>query len=159
MLKLVALLGLVGFVFGFSLALPTKQDSCDITEQYYNGKCYNFQLQVIDYASSSAKCKSLNHKLVQILGQKDQNYINFNAMGATVWLGLRFDNGKWYWDDDGAITKPTFTNWENQVEPTDPTKACAVLDTSKNGVWTAVDCAEKYFFICQAAANPSRARH
>ncbi|CAJ0929522.1 unnamed protein product, partial [Mesorhabditis belari] len=128
------------------------EENCPLNDWGFNGQCYYFNANSMNFEDANTKCKALNHEFVTILGQKVQNYINWQAYGVESWIGIRLVNGNWQWNSNGEIVKPTFTNWENQKVPTDPAKACAIIDASKNGVWRAVSCTDIKMSICQMAA-------
>uniref|UniRef100_A0A7M4F5M9 C-type lectin domain-containing protein n=1 Tax=Crocodylus porosus TaxID=8502 RepID=A0A7M4F5M9_CROPO len=118
--------------------------------RYFNGKCYYFSLQEMEWDKAKEQCKELHSQLVVINNLAEQNFLAYRMQGRErYWLGLTDLNteGKWEWID-GTDYMNGFTFWK-KGEPNDSGthEDCAHLWTL--GEWNDVYCTYKCHYICE----------
>ncbi|XP_058849512.1 C-type lectin domain family 4 member E-like isoform X1 [Acipenser ruthenus] len=74
----------------------------------FNGKCYNFSPDTMDWHSSRASCVSMGADLVIIEGEAEQRFLLNEAKahpGNRYWIGLTdaVTEGVWLWVDDTPL--------------------------------------------------------
>ncbi|XP_025059755.1 hepatic lectin-like isoform X3 [Alligator sinensis] len=118
--------------------------------RYFNGKCYYFSLQEMNWHKAKEQCKELHSQLVVINNLAEQNFLAYRMQGRErYWLGLTDVNmeGKWEWID-GTDYMNGFTFWK-KGEPNDSghREDCAHLWNF--GEWNDVYCSYECHYICE----------
>jgi len=85
---------------------------------YYNGKCYIYSNQTIDYFAAQLNCQENNMHLTSIHNQTDNQIVGINSMCGPSWIGLENINPAelchpdgWAWEDfSGNSLEGSYTN-------------------------------------------------
>ncbi|XP_014451614.1 hepatic lectin isoform X2 [Alligator mississippiensis] len=118
--------------------------------RYFNGKCYYFSLQEVNWHKAKEQCKELHSQLVVINNLAEQNFLAYRMQGRErYWLGLTDVNteGKWEWID-GTDYMNGFTFWKKgEPNDSDHREDCAHLWNL--GEWNDVYCSYDCHYICE----------
>ncbi|XP_058849962.1 C-type lectin domain family 4 member E-like [Acipenser ruthenus] len=132
----------------------------------FNGKCYYFSPDTMNWNSSRAICVSMGADLVIIESEAEQKFLSENAKTDSYWIGLTdaVTEGVWLWVD-GTLLNDKAQFWATRThdsgkEPDDyngedPSgEDCAQLQTNRNSkkTWFDSSCKKQYKRICETKA-------
>ncbi|CAI5455517.1 unnamed protein product [Caenorhabditis angaria] len=125
--------------------------ACDgVFWNYRQQNCYEFQSAQHIWLDSWSICHEQNSFLIHIDNQDLNDYVFNQVRGYSIWIGLAYNNGAWYWDvPDGNNAQPLtgYTNWAEGVDPSNPLFNHAVMNA--DGKWIPADPQNSYFVGCQ----------
>uniref|UniRef100_A0A8D2KWQ0 C-type lectin domain-containing protein n=1 Tax=Varanus komodoensis TaxID=61221 RepID=A0A8D2KWQ0_VARKO len=118
--------------------------------EYYDGGCYYFGIQKVNWHAAQSHCEEQNSKLVVIHDEPKQNFIQSQTRDERYWIGLSDVNveGEWKWID-GTDYRTSYKKWRSG-EPNvhgDHGEDCAQIHIA--GEWNDVQCNYKSFYICE----------
>ncbi|MGH0153470.1 UNVERIFIED_CONTAM: hypothetical protein FKN15_027299, partial [Acipenser sinensis] len=132
----------------------------------FNGKCYYFSTDTMNWNSSRTSCVSMGADLVIIESEEEQKFLSEKAKWDSYWIGLTDDvtEGAWLWVDGTPLNdKAKF--WATRThdkgkEPdnykgADPSgEDCAKLQpkSNSNETWFDSSCKKQYKRICETKA-------
>lgn len=127
--------------------------SCPNYWMSYEGSCYLFQTNVMNFVDSEEFCEEVGGHLVHVETALENDFIKgqLQNLGAqNVWMGLTDIVSESAWTWYGTHTKATFTYWApGEPNNVDGDEDCAAF---KNGVefkWNDVRCSYEFRFVCE----------
>ncbi|XP_032076859.1 struthiocalcin-1-like [Thamnophis elegans] len=144
-------------------AADAQADPCPGGWLSYNGHCYGYFEQEVNWQQAEAFCQSHNGHLASILTREEhQTVADFLTKAQwwereDVWLGffLPSNSRTWAWVDGSPVG---YTAWEKHYHRS--WKTCAALDDSYGFMlWDDDSCYDRNPFLCKslAAAAPTQA--
>ncbi|KAL6491084.1 hypothetical protein MHYP_G00014310 [Metynnis hypsauchen] len=118
----------------------------------YEGRCFVYFPQVLDWVSAEAKCLTQGAHLVSIHSEKEYKLVKalirvYDPKENPTWLGLSDcqKKNRWLWSDG---TKFDYSKW-NKNEPNHKNGECCVhLNWSNQKDWNDIPCHFTYPFVC-----------
>ncbi|KAF7243935.1 Hepatic lectin [Varanus komodoensis] len=141
---------LILILFGITLSMVYPCGSRSREWEYYDGGCYYFGIQKVNWHAAQSHCEEQNSKLVVIHDEPKQNFIQSQTRDERYWIGLSDVNveGEWKWID-GTDYRTSYKKWRSG-EPNvhgDHGEDCAQIHIA--GEWNDVQCNYKSFYICE----------
>ncbi|GMR61266.1 hypothetical protein PMAYCL1PPCAC_31461, partial [Pristionchus mayeri] len=127
------------------------RNSCDNDWEPLSQYCMYYSKAVAkSFADANELCESMGAFMADDLNDQKNQWLSHVLGGKQGWLGLRFINGEWLFQQaNGGFTKipKNFNKWITGEAPTDDSKGdCAY---TYNGLWYPMFCDREYVVICQ----------
>uniref|UniRef100_A0A8C6YJM1 C-type lectin domain-containing protein n=1 Tax=Naja naja TaxID=35670 RepID=A0A8C6YJM1_NAJNA len=154
-------LGLLVCLVLAPFAANAQADPCPTGWLSYNGHCYGYFEQEVNWQQAEAFCQSHNGHLASIQTREEHQAVADFLTKAQwwehedVWLGLFLPSQSrtWAWVDGSPLG---YTAWEKHYRPS--WKPCGALDDSHGFMlWDNDSCYDRNPFLCKslAAAAPT----
>ncbi|MGH0120267.1 UNVERIFIED_CONTAM: hypothetical protein FKN15_060675 [Acipenser sinensis] len=87
----------------------------------FNGKCYYFSTDTMNWNSSRDNCTSMGGHLVIIKSKAEQDFISNRTGSTKYWIGLNDQaiEGQWRWVDNTTLN-PKERYWGNRDDGQEP---------------------------------------
>ncbi|XP_018109142.2 hepatic lectin isoform X2 [Xenopus laevis] len=133
----------------------SQRSNCDSGWKEFNGSCYYFSKNTMDWNKARDLCLKRESDLVVITSENEQDFLHETTQDGRYWIGLSDtdEEGIWIWVD-GTDYETTYKFWK-EGEPNDHLKNedCAHMWT--HGEWNDVPCTYSYCFaICEKRIPP-----
>ncbi|KAK6477357.1 C-type lectin domain family 4 member E-like [Huso huso] len=135
--------------------------ACQVNWVLFNGKCYYFSTDRMNWTSSRDNCTSLGGHLVIIESEAEQEFMH-RGIGDFFWIGLSDEvtEGEFLWEDN---TPPSTTYWKGK-EPDNtlffqgyqyPNADCVVIDNRAASLqsWGDTLCSVPVRRICETISS------
>ncbi|KAL6491079.1 hypothetical protein MHYP_G00014240 [Metynnis hypsauchen] len=154
-MSLLIVLFMVSSAFGGKFIHPKKSSGpkCPASWVRYQGHCFFYISQALDWASAEARCLTLGAHLVSV--HSESEYKMVKALIRThdnkenpTWLGLSNcqKRGSWFWSDG---SKFGYSKW-NRNEPNALNGECCVhLNWADQKDWNDIPCNLEYPSVCR----------
>ncbi|XP_056385220.1 CD209 antigen-like protein C isoform X2 [Hyla sarda] len=78
---------------------------CPLNWDAYNGKCYLFSEERINWSQSEKECQRRKAELISIENLKEQDFIlrHVSLKNGHFWIGLTKNGSHWYWKTGGKF--------------------------------------------------------
>nr|XP_057939161.1 alpha-N-acetylgalactosamine-specific lectin-like isoform X2 [Doryrhamphus excisus]XP_057939163.1 alpha-N-acetylgalactosamine-specific lectin-like isoform X2 [Doryrhamphus excisus] len=142
----VLLCGISGLVSGSWSEVTVRVPSCPRHYTRINNRCFRFIHEERTFEDAELVCNSLGGNLASVTSAVENEIILELTKGLTTWIGfndIEVDE-TFVWTDG---TTPSFTNFENDIEPVDEAEDC-VLINGNGDFWDDEDCTSNYYFVC-----------
>ena len=126
-----------------SLTVELEVDTRKDTEWAESAVMYTLQKTENNWEEAESYCQEHGGHLASVTSEEDDQMLRrVWGSGKWVWLGGRFDLGKWSWSDNSTWE---YTNWLN-VPKDNGDDGCVLF----GGGWNERSCKDKWPFICQS---------
>ncbi|CAC5382637.1 unnamed protein product [Mytilus coruscus] len=133
----------------FKFVEKTCQNTDDVELDKYNGHCYHYGTDKIDWFTAKKNCKKIGGYLVKI-DNKDENkriHSIIRKTGKNHWIGLAdFTEGQFRWTFDQSLA--TSIPWFPGRGKHDTNRNCVNIGDS-SGQWDDRTCSYKLPYICE----------
>ncbi|KAF7707540.1 aggrecan core protein [Silurus meridionalis] len=139
--------------------MPSTIDQPTVTEAHgcadswveFEGSCYIYFTERMNWTSAEQHCQELNSHLISITFKKEQMFVN-SHIWEYQWIGLsdRDQQNEFSWTDGSPLE---FVNWRpNQSESLNINEAedCVAMIRTELGQWTKVPCNYYLPFTCKS---------
>ncbi|XP_052088128.1 perlucin-like protein isoform X14 [Mytilus californianus] len=116
----------------------------------YNGHCYYYSSESVDWFMAERKCREIGGYIVKIDNKEENNNIAANRPNKAVhhWIGLiDLKEGEWRWTYDQS--KAVFKTWYPSHGDKGTNNNCVMLHGSRTD-WFDYNCHYKALFICES---------
>ncbi|XP_036453451.1 lactose-binding lectin l-2-like [Colossoma macropomum] len=134
--------------------MPTEQcgPSCPFGWVKFDGRCFNYFSQAVDWATAEAHCLNQGANLVSIHNENENQLVKalirvHDPKENPTWLGLNNcqKRDSWFWSDG---TKYDYSKW-NKDEPNHLNDECCVhLNWGDEKNWNDIPCNQPYPYVC-----------
>ncbi|XP_076975751.1 C-type lectin domain family 4 member G-like [Tamandua tetradactyla] len=109
----------------------------------FEGSCYNFTTEKLNWIEARDSCTQEGAHLVIINSEAEQKFLT--SQGVASWIGLRkqYENDPYTWQDGSAVT---YANWDPEISYWE---RCVYMEPS--GYWWSVYCESSWHesWICE----------
>ncbi|XP_052765597.1 perlucin-like protein [Mya arenaria] len=142
-------------------APSAKLSTCPNNWELFQGSCYYFKPDFMEFNDSELFCNLNNGHLVHIDNAAEQAFVTNRILNInrnqSWWIGLRDTEveGVYRWvDTDEVLAPPMFIDWE----PTQPLDAyniedCVGLWWARSMLWNDMSCKNKFPSICELSVG------
>uniref|UniRef100_A0A0N4ZIX6 EGF-like domain-containing protein n=1 Tax=Parastrongyloides trichosuri TaxID=131310 RepID=A0A0N4ZIX6_PARTI len=129
---------------------------CDDDWMSFNGHCWLFVDDYVDWDSARKSCGNVNSFLGTIYDKKDQDFLDKYSGDFEFWIGLNDikNNGTFVWDQNDNNPLPLSTNSFTNWGPNEPNlshnciyDSVISLNNSSRG-WKSASCTDKKYYVC-----------
>ncbi|XP_058849518.1 C-type lectin domain family 4 member E-like isoform X2 [Acipenser ruthenus] len=147
---------------------PLKEGSskergcCPVKWMQFNGKCYYFSTDTMDWNSSRDNCTSKGGHLVIIESKAEQKFLTYATKahpGNRYWIGLTdaVTEGTWLWVDGTPLNDKTQYWVSGEPNDNNGKEDCAILPFYADPLhplnsWNDIECQNNYSRICETIA-------
>ncbi|XP_037402313.1 lactose-binding lectin l-2-like [Pygocentrus nattereri] len=118
----------------------------------FDGRCFNYFSQAVDWATAEGLCLNEGANLVSIHNRNDHQLVKaliraHDPSENPTWLGLSNcqKRDSWFWSDG---TKYDYSKW-NKNEPNHSNNECCVhVNWGDQKEWNDIPCNQAYPFVC-----------
>ncbi|XP_042322403.1 rheacalcin-1-like [Sceloporus undulatus] len=151
-------LGLLGCLLAgpFMGSNGAQVAACPTNWLSYNGRCYGYFAQELNWQMAEAQCRRRGGHLASILDENEHEAVATYLQGAQrwddddVWIGLTIPNRSraWSWVDGSPLA---YSAWEkNKSYFALKGEHCALLDESSGSLlWDNDSCFDRNPFLCK----------
>ncbi|XP_017294281.1 galactose-specific lectin nattectin [Kryptolebias marmoratus] len=121
----------------------------------FEGYCYRFVENKMDWADAESRCNSFDGNLVSVLSKAEYDFIRdliFKASGTNTrcWVGAndatKEDHGIW---SDGSTFDPNFSFWgPGEPNNKDGNENCMEINLNGKDYVNDINCSQKNSFVC-----------
>ncbi|CAD6189014.1 unnamed protein product [Caenorhabditis auriculariae] len=116
--------------------------------------CFKFDSNKLAWFDGWSYCHNEGGFIAHIENQDTNDFCQRKILGQaspyTIWIGLVFNAGQWYWDvPDGNRAQPlgAYQNWADGVDPKNP--AFHYVAMNADGKWVPTDMSSQNYVACQ----------
>ncbi|MEE6483318.1 hypothetical protein FKM82_013512 [Ascaphus truei] len=125
----------------------TALQHCELGWIFFNGKCYFFSQDIMNWTSSKAHCEKKGSSLVVINNKDEQDFLA-NTVKSTYWLGLsRTIAGYWIWQDTSHLNNNN-AYWNFGQPDKNGKENCVSMVSDPKG-WNDDSCSKLFRGICE----------
>nr|XP_033780922.1 F-box/LRR-repeat protein 12 isoform X2 [Geotrypetes seraphini] len=128
------------------------ENPCDFLWKSFEGYCYFFYKEELNWMDAKEMCELKNATLAVITSAREQNFLSSRIENEQYWIGLSDANkeGEWEWID-GTDYKSSFKFWK-KGEPNDSERNEDCAHLLRKGEWNDLLCTSLSYAICKKAA-------
>nr|XP_020480388.1 C-type lectin domain family 17, member A-like [Monopterus albus] len=130
----------------------SQEDACQRGWNFFQSSCYTFNDPPPPYQKpweeAREDCRRKISDLAVIDNDTEKGLIDGKiwvpSAAIRFWIGLRAEEGTWKWVDGSNLTQ------SSRIQQPPTNGLCVTSD--KTNVWKAVNCSEKYTWLCKKKA-------
>ncbi|XP_070623469.1 asialoglycoprotein receptor 1-like [Erythrolamprus reginae] len=118
----------------------------------FDRSCYWLSSATNTWTEAKEDCKEKNAHLVVITKYLEKGFLSRLVKGNNVWIGLKYKNEEWRWDDGTPYTVRRIDWRPNEPnELPDDTLLCTMM--YRDGLWREAPCRAPVKWVCEKLAE------